>query len=146
MGSRRHARELAFRVLFQCEASGDPYGETAEAVIKEVSAEPDTAGYVRRLVETFDVNAGAVERALRSASERWKLERMAATDRGVLKLGAVELMFFDEVPAKVVLDEAIEIARRFGSEESGAFVNGVLDKVARVYRAKELSGEATEKD
>lgn len=145
MGSRRHARELAFRVLFQCEASGDPYRETAEAVIAEASAEPDTADYVRRLVETFDAHAGAVERALRSASERWKLERMAATDRGVLKLGAVELMFFDEVPAKVALDEAIEMARRFGSEESGGFVNGVLDKVARAYRAEELSGESAEK-
>lgn len=138
MGSRRHARELAFRVLFQCEASGDPYGETTEAVIDRAAAVADVASYVRRLVEAFETNEGAVERALRSASDKWKLERMAATDRCVLKLGAVELMFFDDVPARVTLDEAVDIARKFGSKESGKFVNGVLDKVARTHREGEL--------
>jgi len=96
------------------------------------------AVYVRRLVDAFEANAGAVERAIRSASDRWKLDRMAATDRTVLKLGVVELMFFDDVPAKVALDEAVEMARKFGTEESGKFVNGILDRVARTYRAGEL--------
>lgn len=107
-------------------------------MIAEASAGTEVAAYVRRLVEAFEANTGAVERALRSASDKWKLERMAATDRGVLKLGAVELMFFDDVPAKVVLDEAVEVARKFGSEESDKFVNGVLDRVARTYRVGEL--------
>ena len=143
MGSRRRARELAFRILFQCEASGDPHLNIADAVLEEISAGPDVAEYVRRLVGTFERNAGAVEGALRSASRRWKLERMAATDRSILKMGAVELMFCPDVPARVVLDEAVEIARKFGSEESGGFVNGVLDNVARVCRASELSDETS---
>ena len=138
MGSRRHARELAFRVLFQCEASGDPYDETVEIMIDRDGSAAVVAAYVRRLVGAFEANAGAVERAIRSASDRWKLDRMAATDRSVLKLGVVELMFFDDVPARVALDEAVEIARKFGTEESGKFVNGILDKVARTYRVGEL--------
>jgi N utilization substance protein B len=139
VGSRRYARELAFRVLFQCEASGEPYRETVEAVLAGASAGPEVGAYVRRIVETFEANAGAVERALRAASEKWKLERMAATDRSVLKLGTVEIMFFEDVPARVILDEAVEVARKFGSEESDKFVNGVLDKVAKSYRIREFS-------
>jgi N utilization substance protein B len=108
-------------------------------VIERANAVADLADYVRRLVKTFVANEGVVERALRSASYEWKLERMAATDRCVLKLGAVELMFISDVPAKVVLDETVEIARKFGSEESGRFVNGVLDRVAKTYRATEFS-------
>jgi len=129
---------LAFRVLFQCEASGDSYAETLEMMLDRDGSAEAVAVYVRRLVDAFEANAGAVERAIRSASDRWKLDRMAATDRTVLKLGVVELMFFDDVPAKVALDEAVEMARKFGTEESGKFVNGILDRVARTYRAGEL--------
>ena len=65
---------------------------------------------------------------------------MAATDRGVLKVASVELMYFGDIPARVVLDEAVDIARKFGSEESGGFVNGILDSVARAFRREEFSG------
>ena len=138
MGVRRRARELAFRVIFQCEASGEPRRRTAEAVLEEVSAGPDVRDYVIRIIDTFDRNAVTVESALRAASRRWRLERMAATDRGVLKIAAVELMYFADVPARVVLDEAGEIARKFGTEESGGFVNGVLDGLAREHRTEEF--------
>lgn len=140
MGARRRARETAFRVIFQCEASGDSRDRTAEAVLDEVGADADVREYVLRIVDTYNRNAGAVESAIRNASRRWKLERMAATDRGVLKVAAVELMYFGDVPARVILDEAVEIARKFGSEESGGFVNGVLDSVARTFRGEEVAG------
>ena len=140
MGARRRARELAFRVIFQCEASGDSRGDTAKAVLNEVTAEPDVREYVLRIVDTYNRNTVAVESAIRDASRRWKLERMAATDRGVLKVASVELMYFGDVPARVVLDEAVDIARKFGSEESGGFVNGILDSVARAFRREEFSG------
>ncbi len=138
MGARRRARELAFRVVFECEASGDRRRETAERVLEDVSPEPETAEYTRRIIDAFDRNAVAVESALRACSLRWKLERMAATDRCVLKVGAVEMMYFADVPAKVIINEAVEIARKFGSEESGDFVNGVLDRLAREKRRREL--------
>jgi N utilization substance protein B len=140
VGARRRARELAFRVIFQCEASGDPRGGTAEALLDEVAAEGPVREYVLRIVDTYNRNAVAVESAIRDASRRWKLERMAATDRGVLKVAAVELMYFDDVPGRVILDEAVDVARKFGSDESGGFVNGILDSVARAFRREEFSG------
>ena len=138
--ARRRARELAFRVIFQCEASGESRSGTAEAVLNQVDAGTEVNEYVLRIVDTYNRNAVAIESALRGASRRWKLERMAATDRSVLKIGAVELMYFGDVPARVVLDEAVEIARKFGAEGSGTFVNGILDKLARDFRREEVSG------
>lgn len=143
MGVRRRARELAFRVIFQCEASGDSRSDTASSVLDEVAAGPDVREYVLRIVDTYNRNAVSVESAIRDSSRRWKLERMAATDRGVLKVAAVELMYFGDVPARVILDEAVEIARRFGSDESGAFVNGVLDGVAKTFRREEFPGNSS---
>jgi N utilization substance protein B len=72
----------------------------------------------------------AVDEAIRKASTNWRIERMARVDRNVLRLGAWELIHHTEVPRAVILDEAVELAKRYGSEESGAFVNGVLDRVA----------------
>jgi len=138
VGARRRAREIAFRVLFECEASGEPRRRRAEEVLEELAPGAEVEEYVLRIVDAFDRNAGAVESALRAASIRWKLERMAATDRAVLKVGAVELMYFADVPARVIVDEAVEIARKFGSDESGRFVNGVLDAVGRSFRREEL--------
>jgi N utilization substance protein B len=79
-----------------------------------------------------------VDRALAEGAEHWSLQRLAATDRAVLRLATAELMSRPGTPARVVLDEAIEIARRFGSAASGSFVNGVLDRVARQLRPGEL--------
>jgi N utilization substance protein B len=138
VGVRRHAREIAFRVIFQCDASGEPRRGTAEAVLEEAGAGEDVREFVLRVVDTLDRNAAAVESALRSASRRWTLERMAATDRSVLKAAAVELMYFGDVPARAAINEAVEIARKFGTEESGGFVNGILDGLARVYRRDEI--------
>jgi N utilization substance protein B len=138
VGVRRHAREIAFRVVFQCEASGEPRRATAEAALEEAGAGDEVREYVLRVVDTLDRNAAAVESALRSASRRWSLERMAATDRSVLKTAAVELMYFGDVPAKAAIVEAVEIARKFGTGESAGFVNGILDGLARVYRSEEM--------
>ncbi len=138
MGARRHAREIAFRVIFQCEASGEPRRRTAEGLLQEANAGDEVGEYVLRIIDAFDRNAVAVESGLRGASRRWKLERMAATDRVVLKIGAVELMYFGDVPARVAIDEAVEIARKYGSQGSGSFVNGVLDNLARRYRRGEF--------
>ncbi len=138
MGARRHAREIAFRVIFQCEASGEPRRRTAEVLLQEMNAGAEVGGYVLRIIDAFDRNAVAVESELRGASRRWKLERMAATDRVVLKIGAVELMYFGDVPARVTIDEAVEIARKYGTQGSGSFVNGVLDNLARRCRRDEF--------
>jgi N utilization substance protein B len=103
-----------------------------------MKAGAEVGEYVLRIIDAFDRNAVAVESELRGASRRWKLERMAATDRVVLKIGAVELMYFGDVPARVAIDEAVEIARKYGTQGSGSFVNGVLDHLARRCRRDEF--------
>jgi len=138
VGARRLAREIAFRVLFESEAAGEDPVRRAEEVLDELSPHGEAREYVRRIVRTFDRNEGAVESAIRAASTGWRLERMVATDRAVLKVAAVELMYFGDVPARVAIDEAVDIAKKFGTEDSGRFVNGVLDALGRAHRKEEL--------
>jgi N utilization substance protein B len=92
---------------------------------------PDTtvADFCLRLVDGVNEHRGQIDQLLSAAAENWRLPRMAAVDRNVLRLGAFELLYTPDTPAGVVLDEAIELARRFGSADSPAFVNGVLDRL-----------------
>ena len=123
MGARHSGREAALQMLFQMEASGGD----AEEVVRGVGAE------VRHLDELI---AGA--------SAHWRVERMARVDRNVLRLGAWELAHRENVPRAVVLDEAVELAKSYGSDESSAFVNGVLNRIAETLGRRDpvRDGEA----
>lgn len=139
--ARRRAREVAFRVAYQADVAGDPYPE-AWRLRRE--AEERLSGDQLELIE--DVVRGLAERgadvdaALAAAlDERWPLTRLAATDRAVLRVAVAELLERPGSPARVVLDEAIELARTYGGEESGSFVNGVLDQCARRLRPAEFA-------
>ncbi len=136
--ARRRARELAFRVAYQCDVTGDPPLEVWRALRAEEHLSDDQAELVDDLVRELAERGGEVDQALRAALESWPLERLAATDRAVLRIAAAELKARRGSPARVVLDEAIDVARRFGGAESGGFVNGVLDRVARTLRPGEF--------
>ncbi len=136
--ARRRARELAFRVAYQCDVTGDTPPEAWRALRESERLTPDQAELVDDVVRHLATQGGAVDAALGAALTSWPLERLAATDRAVLRIAAAELYARAGSPARVVIDEAIEIARQFGSEESGRFVNGVLDQVARTARPGEL--------
>jgi N utilization substance protein B len=88
---------------------------------------------LRLLGETLS-HSDEADKIIAKVAENWHLSRMAAIDRNVLRLGTVELMFIEDIPEKVAINEAIEIAKRFSTENSGRFVNGILDKVARLKR------------
>ena len=109
-------------------------GGSAERVLtafwRETPGDPEGRDYADRMVRGVAGDLDKVDEAIRKASTNWRLERMARVDRNVLRLGAWELLMSSDVPRAVILDEAVELAKRFGSEESGAFVNGVLDRVA----------------
>lgn len=136
--ARRRARELAFRVVYQADLTSDSCAETWRALSQTERVTDDQAELVADVVACLGARADEVDRALSAGAENWSLARLAATDRAVLRLATAELMARPGTPARVVLDEAIEIARRFGSEASGSFVNGVLDRVARQLRPGEL--------
>jgi N utilization substance protein B len=135
---RRRAREAAFRVAFQADLMGESFAETWSRLRQEEHLSDDQCQLVDDVVATLERQREAVDDALRTAAEHWELSRLAATDRSVLRSSVAELIGRPGTPVRVVLNEAIEIAKRYGSEESGRFVNGVLDRVARALRPQEL--------
>ena len=138
--ARRRAREVAFRVAYQADIAGDAYTQAwtlrRESEDKLTADQLELIGDVVTLLET---SAPQVDAELQAALEdRWTVARLAATDRAVLRVAVAELLARPGSPARVVLDEAIEIARTFGSDDSGGFVNGVLDRAARRLRPAEF--------
>ncbi|WP_437575709.1 transcription antitermination factor NusB [Sorangium sp. So ce887] len=130
MGARSTGREAALQMLFALEAGGNPAPRVVATFWRETPGDPEGRAYADEVAIGVAKDLAAVDEAIRKASTNWRLERMARVDRNVLRLGAWELMNHPEVPRAVILDEAVELAKRYGSEESGAFVNGVLDRVA----------------
>ncbi len=135
---RRKAREVAFRVAYQAEIAGDSFAHAWKARQEEEALNEDQLELAGDVVAVLESRAGEVDDVLRAASERWPLERLAATDRAVLRVAIAEMLARPGTPVRVVIDEAIEVARTYGSEESGRFVNGVLDRAARTLRAAEF--------
>ena len=139
-GARRRAREVAFRVAYQADVAGDPYaGAWRLRAADEDPLSDDQRALVADVVALLDARGGEVDALLRGCmDERWPLARLAATDRAVLRIAVAELLARAGSPARVVLDEAVDIARRFGGAESGGFVNAVLDRAARRLRPAEF--------
>jgi len=136
--ARRRAREVAFRVAYQADRTADGYAHVWGLLREEERLSGDQAQLIDDVVGALEHGGAEIDRTLREAAEHWPLERLAATDRSVLRTSIAELTARPGTPVRVVLDEAIEIARRYGSEESGRFVNGVLDRVARRMRPEEF--------
>jgi N utilization substance protein B len=137
-GARRRAREVAFRIAYQADVNHDSYAATWGARADHERLNDDQRAIVDDVVRLLETRGADVDAMLARAAEHWPLARLSATDRSVLRAATAELIGRPGTPARVVLDEAIEIAKRFGSEESGRFVNGVLDRVARELRPGEL--------
>lgn len=137
--TRHRAREAAFRVAYQAELTQDSYRDAWQVRRGEEGLNASQAELVEDVVGLLETRVAEVDARIREAAEHWPLERLSVTDRAVLRTAVAELIGRPGTPARVVLDEAIEIAKRFGSEESGRFVNGVLDRVARQLRPAEFT-------
>jgi len=137
-GGRRRAREVVFRVAYQADLMRESFLASWNRTREEARLSDDQAQLVDDVVRALEQRGAEIDAALQAAAEHWQIERLAATDRAVLRAAVAELLERPGTPARVVLDEAIEIARRFGSADSGRFVNGVLDRVARSLRAGEF--------
>jgi N utilization substance protein B len=129
MTRRSRAREVALQLLFQRDHNPGVDPATRSHFIHNRLREPTLEQFCLSLYEGVAAHAAEIDRRLAEAAENWRLPRMAAVDRNVLRLGAYELLFTPETPPSVALDEAIELARRYGSADSPAFVNGVLDRL-----------------
>lgn len=130
MGARTAGREAALQMLFGIEATGTDPDRAIAQFWREFGADPEGREYADAAVRGVVGELAEVDAIVARASEHWRIERMTRVDRNVLRLGAWELLHRTDVPRAVALDEAVELAKRYGTEESGAFVNGVLDRIA----------------
>jgi N utilization substance protein B len=129
MTRRSRAREVAVQLLFWRDANPTAPRPAVERFVRERLRDPASEPYCLGLVDGVATHLPAIDEALTAAAENWRLSRMAAVDRNILRLGTYELLFSADTPGAVALNEAIELARRYGSKDSPAFVNGVLDRV-----------------
>ena len=131
MGARHSGREAALQMLFQLEASGVSPDQAIGLFWRTYEdADPEGKAYADTVVQGVADNLDAIDQRVTAASQNWRLERMSRVDRNLLRLGTWELMFRSDVPRAVILDEAVELAKAFGTDESSGFVNGVLDRIA----------------
>jgi N utilization substance protein B len=130
VGKRHLAREVAMQVIFELEQGfGDPQA-AVDYLVAEGDGREAHAGFALQLVKGVIDNRDAIDREITAASTHWKLDQMGKVDRAVLRLATYELMFARDVPVKAAINESIELAKTFGGDESGRFVNGVLGKIA----------------
>ena len=133
MGSRRKGREAALRILYFMDVSSVSGTQAIKSYWGHLTGdeEPsDGADFANQLVRAYADHEDEVNELIRSASHHWRLERMPIVDRNVLRVAIVELREMGDIPKRVTLNEAVELAKRFGSEGSGSFVKGVLDRIA----------------
>ncbi|MFI5179890.1 MAG: transcription antitermination factor NusB [Thermoanaerobaculia bacterium] len=134
-GRRRKARELALQLLYQNDLAGTPPEEMFARTEEYLLARPDVQEYAARLVEGTLACRAELDDVLSERSEHWRLGRMPAVDRNLLRLALYELLHEPETPPPVVINEAVEIAKKFSTPSSGSFVNGVLDGIRRARAA-----------
>ena len=139
MGKRRRSRELAIQVLYHLEFSKDDPAMAFDLICDDFGAPEDIKPFCKELVLGVCAYLEGLDRLIDEASKNWRLERIAKVDRSILRLGAYELLYRDDIPPKVSINEAVDLGKKFGTEESGAFINGVLDKIYSTLMADKKS-------
>jgi N utilization substance protein B len=128
--NRRKSRELALQTLYACEVGKDvSFLPVFESIVDEAARGPSVSVYGRQLVEKTLEAKSEIDGLLAKHAANWDLKRMTVIDRNILRMAVAELLFFKDIPYKVVIDEAVELAKIYGTDESGKFVNGVVDSI-----------------
>ena len=135
MRVRTRARELALQFLYMMDVQGPEYRDRLDAfLLEELDGKPgadEAKAYAKKLIDGTTLHRPAVDALLDEAARNWDLSRMAVIDRNVLRLGCYEMLHEPDVPTKVAINEAIELGKRFSTEQSGAFINGILDRIRK---------------
>jgi N utilization substance protein B len=132
LGARRKARELALQMLYQMEVNPGALEAALELFWKGLSASQQVKEFVNRIVQGVHAKQAEIDRLLAKHSEHWRLDRMDMVDKSILRMGVFEIMYCADIPVKVAMNEAVDLGKKFGAEESGAFINGILDKISKV--------------
>ena len=129
MGKRRTARELALKFLYQTEFNSNGPDSELNSFCDRANVSEEVQNFTQALIKNILFHKKEVDELLEKISANWAPDRMAVIDKNILRLGICELLFDPTTPPKVVINEAVEIAKKFGTEESPDFINGILDKV-----------------
>jgi N utilization substance protein B len=131
VGSRSRAREQALQILFFIDLTGTPAEEAFSLFRANFESQDDEVDFTRNLVLGISSRLADLDGNIEKCSENWRLSRMPRIDRNVLRIGAFELLHCPEIPPTVAMDEAIELAKKYGEERSPSFINGILDRIAK---------------
>ena len=132
MRKRTKARELALQLLYQADVTSAGVKELVDdffAMAANSEEEPSVRAFATELATSVSDNLVAIDETIAMSATNWQLDRMATVDRNILRLASFELLFRDDIPPKVAINEAVELAKKYGDLESGKFVNGILDKI-----------------
>jgi N utilization substance protein B len=133
--SKSLARERALQCLYQLDVGRHQGPETATLIWEHFHPDEKPSAYCHRLIQGVWSHREELDAYISRFSQHWRLERLAAVDRAILRLALFELLHCPEIPPKVAINEAVELAKRFGTEQSGAFINGILDSVLQTRQA-----------
>lgn len=129
-GKRRHARELAIQFLYQHDMNGGALEEQLPLFwMTQMDVSDSGRQFAEELIRGTTANRSAIDEKIKKYTEHWELQRIAAVDRNILRLAMYEMLFRDDIPPVVSINEAVDIAKKFSTDESGAFVNGILDRM-----------------
>jgi N utilization substance protein B len=131
MGTRRKAREVALQALYQDELLQQEDCLSFEQFCAHFQINKKTIAYARTLLAGINEKEQEIDQRISDHAENWRLERMSVIDRNILRLAVFELIYQNDIPASVVINEAVEIAKRYSTDDSGPFINGILDAMAK---------------
>jgi len=135
MRKRTIAREFALQILYQQEINPDDLKQTLEGFWRQqISVAPEVREFAEKTVRGTLEKLAEIDQIIRKYADNWDLHRMAAVDRNVMRLAVYELIFRDDIPPKVAINEAVNLAKKFSQNDSGKFVNGVLDKISHTEK------------
>lgn len=142
MRKRTKAREIALQFLYQQDIRNDDWSNNIFDFEPLKDVEEDIANFANSLMKGALENISTLDDIISKSAQNWQLKRMATVDRNILRMAAYELIYESEVPAKVSINEAINLAKKYGDEESGKFVNGILDKIKRDIDAGQIKAKS----
>ena len=129
MGHRRKAREIALQVLYQIDVTEVGVDEAVQLFRDGFGIPEEAAEFSTQLIRCTADHLREIDDLIKACSEHWSLERMSKVDRNILRVAVSEFLYFDDIPPKVTLNEAIDIGKNYGSDNSGSFINGILDAI-----------------
>lgn len=137
MSARRKARELTLKALYAYEISGSDAQQVSEDIIQSSQIKEDAKGFSQMLFEKILQNIEKIDSLIRATVKSWEFSRIALVEKNILRIGVCELLLFSDIHPAIAINEAIELAKKYGEKDSKNFINGVLDHLAKTLRREE---------